>query len=237
MATNIPKLTLYRFNGSCALIPHALLLHYKIPFSAIRMRSGPDGFEAADGSFTNAEYRKIHHMGYVPALVVDDDEVITELPAVVGYISSLVPVENLLGVTALEKARVTEWLAWLSGTVHGRAYGMMRRPGRFSDDPSTFDGIRTKGREAVDEAYARIDNRLRGMKFAVGNALTVVDFTLYIFYRWILELEVDVETVYPSLYKHGKALGKLQGVKEVLEIEQLDAPDFSFPLGGRKSEQ
>lgn len=60
--------------------------------------------------------------------------------------------------------------------------------------------------------------------------------TLYIFYRWILELEVDVETVYPALYKHGKALGKLQGIKEVLEIEQLDAPDFSFPLGGRKSE-
>ena len=236
MSANIPKLTLYRFNGSCALIPHALLLHYKIPFTAIRMRSGPDGFEAADGSFTNVEYRKVHHMGYVPALVVDN-EVITELPAVVGYISSLVPDENLLGVTALDRARVTEWLAWLSGTVHGRAYGMMRRPGRFSNDPATFDGIRTKGREGVDEAYARIDSKLQGKEFAVGSALTVVDFTLYIFYRWILELEVDVETVYPALYKHGKALEKLQGVKEVLEIEQLDAPDFSFPLGGRKSEQ
>ncbi|RSL68297.1 hypothetical protein CEP54_002858 [Fusarium duplospermum] len=235
MAANVPKLTLYRLNGACSLIPHALLHHYNIPFSAIRMRSGPDGFEAADGSFTNAEYRKIHHMGYVPALVVDD-EVITELPAVVGYISSLVPDKNLLGVTALEKARVTEWLAWISGTVHTRAYGMMRRPGRFNDDPSTFDGIRTKGREIVDEAYARIDGRLQGKEFAVGNALTVVDFTLYIFYRWILELEVHVETVYPSLYKHGKALEKLQGVKKVLEVEQLDAPDFSFPLGGRTSD-
>ncbi|KAJ4327146.1 hypothetical protein N0V84_002408 [Fusarium piperis] len=232
----MPKLTLYRFNGSCALVPHAILLHYKIPFTAVRLRSGPDGFEAADRSFTNAEYRRIHPMGYVPALAVDD-EVITELPAVVGYISSLVPNENLLGVKVLEKAKVTEWLAWLSGTVHGRAYGMMRRPGRFSNDAATFESIRAKGREDLDQAYARIDSRLQGKEFAVGHALTVVDFTLYIFYRWIMELEVDVETVYPALHKHGKALEKLQGVKEVLEIEQLDSPDFSFPLGGRMSEQ
>lgn len=230
------KLTLYRADGSYALIPHALLLHYKIPFTAVRLRRGPDGFEAADGSFTNAEYRRVHHMGYVPALAVDD-EVITEMPAVVGYISSLVPDENLVGATALDKAKVTEWLAWLSGTVHTYAYRMMRRPERFSSDPATFEGIRAKGREMVDQAYARIESRLQGREFAVGDALTVVDFTLYIFYRWILELEVDVGTTYPALHRHGRALEKLQGVKEVLEIEQLDSPDFSFPLGGRKSEQ
>ncbi|KAM0438714.1 hypothetical protein ACHAPT_001471 [Fusarium lateritium] len=233
---NIPKLTLYRFNGSCALIPHSLLLHYNIPFTGVRLRLGPDGLEASDGSFTHAEYRKIHHMGYVPALVVDD-QVITELPAIVGYISSLVPDEKLLGVTALEQARVTEWLAWLSGTVHGRAYGMLRRPGRFSNDEASFDGIRAKGREVLGEVYARIESRLQGKEFAVGNALTVVDFALYIFYRWAIELEVDVPTVYPALTKHGRGLEKLEGLKKALDIEQLDAPDFSFPLGGRTSEQ
>ncbi|KAL4723597.1 hypothetical protein ACLX1H_009235 [Fusarium chlamydosporum] len=108
---NMPKLTLYRTNGSCSLVPHAILRHYNIPFDAIRLKPGPDGYEAADGSFTNAEYHAIHPRGYVPALTVDD-ETITEMPAILSYISSLIPNEKLLGVTAFQNAKVLEWLVF-----------------------------------------------------------------------------------------------------------------------------
>lgn len=218
---NMPKLTLYRTNGSCSLVPHAILRHYNIPFDAIRLKPGPDGYEAVDGSFTNAEYRAIHPRGYVPALTVDD-ETITEMPAILSYISSLIPNEKLLGVTAFQNAKVLEWLVFLSGTLHGLGYGAWLRPVRFSDDASAYEGIRAKGKTVIEESFARINNAYQDSQFAVGSGLTVVDFNVYVFARWAHEVDIDLEKEYPFYYGHLKRIEKLKGVKAALEAEQLE---------------
>ncbi|KAL3608665.1 hypothetical protein FPOAC2_03671 [Fusarium poae] len=216
----MPKLTLYRTNGSCSLIPHAILLHYNIPFNTIRLKPGPNGYEAADGSFTNAEYHAIHPRGYVPALAVDND-IITEMPAILTYLSSLLPKENLLGVTPFQNAKVVEWLVFLSGTLHGLGYGAWLRPGRFSDDVSAHDGIRVKGKDVIHQSFKRIDNGYKESLFAVGKALTVVDFNVYVFARWAHEVEIDLEKEYPSYYQHLKRIEKLEGVREAVKVEEL----------------
>ena len=118
------SLTLYYAPGSCALVPHALLNHLSLPFTTVLVKPGPDGLAPADGSLTPAQYRAtIHHAGYVPALKLDDGEVITEMPAILSYIALLSSGTEdgsaLLGKSSLEQARVSEWLAWLSGTLHG----------------------------------------------------------------------------------------------------------------------
>jgi glutathione S-transferase len=217
----MPKLTLYRTNGSCSLIPHAILRHYKIPFNAIRLKPGPNGYEAADGSFTNAEYRAIHPRGYVPALAVDD-EIITEMPAILSYISSLIPKENLLSVTPFQSAKAMEWLVFLSGTLHGLGYGAWLRPVRFSDDTSAHDGIREKGKKVIHESFKRIDDRYQDEQFAVGQALTVVDFNVYVFARWAHEVDIDLEKEYPSYYEHLKRIEKFDGVREAVKAEELN---------------
>lgn len=215
----MPELTLYRANESCAFVPHAILLHYGIPAKTIRMKFGPDGYEAADGSFTQAEYRSIHSSGYVPALIVDE-EVVTELPAVVAFISSLIPERNLMGREGLDRARVSEWLNWLSGTVHGLGFAMIRRPNRFSNDETTFESIRAKGMEVMRKCFDRIESRMEGKEWAVGNAITAVDFYLYIFLRWGKEIGIDMEKDYPVCSQFGANVEKLEGIKKALEVEE-----------------
>ncbi|KAF4343733.1 glutathione S-transferase [Fusarium beomiforme] len=218
---NMPKLTLYRANGSCSLIPHAVLRHYKIPFNAVRLKFGPSGAEAADGSFNNAQYRSIHPRGYVPALVVDD-QVITEMPAILSFISSLIPTENLLGVGPFEQAKVLEWLVFLSGTLHGLGYGAWLRPGRFSDDVAMHDKIRAKGREVIHESFKRIDNGIKDRDFIVGNALTMVDLNVYVFARWAHRVEIDLEMEYSHYYEHVRKIEKLEGIRDALQVEGLE---------------
>ncbi|SPJ74455.1 related to glutathione S-transferase GST-6.0 [Fusarium torulosum] len=219
-AIDMPKLTLYRSNGACSLVPHALLRHFKVPFNAVRLKFGPDGLEAADGSFTNAQYRSIHPRGYVPALTVDN-EVITEMPAILTFIASLIPNENLLGITPIQRAKVLEWLVVLSGTLHGIGYGAFLRPGRFSDDTAHHDAIQAKGARVVRECFQRIDDQLKGHEFMVGQALTVVDLNTYVFARWAHEADIDVKTEYTHYYQHLQRTEKLDGVKEAVEAEGL----------------
>lgn len=217
---DMPKLTLYRANGACSLVPHALLRHFKIPFNAVLIKGGPDGAEAADGSFTNAQYRSIHPRGYVPALAVDN-EVITEMPAILTFIASLISNENLLGATPFQRAKVLEWLVVLSGTLHGIGYGPVLRPGRFSDDTAHHDAIKAKGVGVVRECFQRIDNQLKGSDFMVGQALTVVDLNVYIFARWADKADIDVKTEYLHYHEHLQRIERLHGVKEAVEAEGL----------------
>jgi glutathione S-transferase len=220
-AIDMPKLTLYRGNGACSLVPHALLRHFKFPFNAVLLKGGPDGPEAADGSFTNAQYRSIHPRGYVPALTVDD-EAITEMPAILTFIASLIPNEKLLGVTPLQRAKVLEWLVVLSGTLHGIGYGAVLRPNRFSDDTAHHDAIQAKGARVVRECFQRIDDQLKGREFMVGQALTVVDFNIYVFARWAPKADIDVKTEYTHYFEHLQRTEKLDGVREAVEAEGLE---------------
>ena len=222
--TNMPKLTLYRTNGACSLIPHAILHHYKIPFNAIRLKPGPHGYEAVDGSFTNAEYCAIHPRGYVPALAVNN-QVITEMPAILSFISSLIPDERLLGSTSFENAKIVEWLVFLSGTLHGLGYGAFLRPVRFSDEEKAYEGIKDNGRKVIEESFRRIDNGCKGREFIVGKGLTVVDFNVYVFARWAHEAGIDMKE-YPSYHEHLRKIEKLDGVRMALEAEELE---LSFP--------
>ena len=114
-------ITLYRKNGTCAMASHIILTEIGVEFAAIQLDWGPDGYQAADGSFTHAEYLKINPSGYVPALSVHGT-IITETLAILRFLADLAPARQLLGYTALERARTDAWLSWLSGTLHGLGF-------------------------------------------------------------------------------------------------------------------
>ncbi|KAF3000925.1 hypothetical protein E8E13_008609 [Curvularia kusanoi] len=221
----MPELTLYTGVNSCALVPQALLHHLSIPFTAVTLKRGADGLEAADGSFTNAEYRSsIHPSGYVPALKTANGEVITEMPAILTYIALQAPEEqNLLGASVMERVRVAEWLAWLSGTLHGNAFVMLFKPGRLTGDEAAFVAIKEKGMGVAKACFQRIEKRLEGRENAVGKGWTVVDFNLYIFARWGKQIGLDMEGEFPVYSAFARKLEELDGVKKAVKEHGVEA--------------
>lgn len=218
----MPNLTLYLANGSCALVPHAVLLHFGIPHTIVPMKFGPEGIESVDGTISHADYLKIHHWGSVPALDVDG-EVITEGVAILNYISSLVPEANLFtNDDGIGRARVAEWLNWLSGTLHGSGFGMMVRPRRFADDPAAIEVVQGKGKDLVGKCFARIDTRVKDRDFAVGDTLTAADFYLYIFSRWGKELGFDMEADYPDYVRLVRRLESEEGISKAIKAEKIE---------------
>ncbi|KAH7149105.1 glutathione S-transferase [Dactylonectria estremocensis] len=217
----MPNLTLYRVNGSCAFVAHAVLLHFGIPFTTVEMKFGPNGVESADGTISHAEYLKVHHKGYVPALDVDG-EVITELPAILNYISSLIPERKLFSDEGLGRARVSEWLNWLSGSLHALGFGMAIRPARFSDEPAALDSIQAKGKAFVRECFAKIDGKAKDRDFLVGDDLTAADFYVYIFSRWAGVAGIDLKTEYANYYLFVRRMESVEAVRKAIEAEGLE---------------
>ncbi|UNI18459.1 Glutathione transferase [Purpureocillium takamizusanense] len=221
----MPQLTLYRANGACSLIPHAVLEELGIKFNTVLLNRNPDGFDAADGSFTNAQYRNdVHHMGYVPALKVDGD-IITEMPAVLTLISGLAPERGLSGDGLVQRAKVLEWLAWLSGSLHGMGYGMYFRPARFTDDKDLHETVRERGKSIIEASFARIDKLLQGKPFAVGERETLVDYNLVIFWYWARGVGLSLSN-FPHYAAVIKRMEAKDSIKRAIATEGI-TPYFS----------
>ncbi|KAH8883315.1 glutathione S-transferase [Thozetella sp. PMI_491] len=224
-----PTVTLYFKNASCSWVAHALLHHLSLPFKGILLKGNDAKLnEAADGSFTHEEYLKINPTGMVPALATESGEIITELPAVVTYIACLAPAEvgqKMLGATPLDRARVIEWTTWFSGTFQGRGTAACMRPGRLVDGEEAQKSVTAKALELLRSCYQRIEERLEGHQYAVGEDLTVVDLYLYLFRRWAMFLPGIGEGFaekFPDYEKLARKIEELEGVKKALIEEELE---------------
>ncbi|KAI1505962.1 glutathione S-transferase [Biscogniauxia marginata] len=222
------KIILYRRDGACSWVANALLRHLSIPFEAVLMIPGPDSrfFEAADGSFTHEEYRKnVNPDGRVPTLVVDG-EIITELPAILTMIAQLAPDrkpgEAVLGKTPLERARVVEWTVWLSGTLQAAGFGGYFRPYRFAGThEEAYPAVKEKGRRVIESCFERVDARLTGREYAVGDALTIVDINLYVFWAWGVIAGFPMRERFPAYAQLLRRVEALDSVRAAVKDEGM----------------
>ncbi|KAI0975904.1 glutathione S-transferase [Xylaria arbuscula] len=220
------QITLYHVNGACSLVPHIFLNLLGVPFKSVpmRFRPGDNGLEAVDGSLSNAEYRKINPAGYVPVLVVDG-EVITEQIAVLTMIGLLAPNKEdaaaYFGRDLLGKVRVTEWMAWLSDTLHSQGFGAFLHPQRFVErKEDLYPPVKAHGLETIHYSYDIIEKRLGDRTYVVGDHLTVVDLFVYVLWGWGARLaKIDMKSNYPAYGKLVQRVEALQGVRSAVEEE------------------
>lgn len=221
----MPSITFYHVNGACSFGLHAFLRELNIPFTPIQMKYLPEGgHESRDGTVSREAYLNIHHSGYVPALVTEDGQAITENPAIFTYVALLAGPERgekLLGGSPLGRTRVTEWMSWLSGTLHGYGYGMFFKPSRFSDDRGRDEEIRDKGRALIRKAYARIEKALGEGSFFVGEEETVVDFYALIFWNWGQRFGFEMKDNYPNYTRLVDRMELKESVRKAAKEEKV----------------
>lgn len=198
--------------GACSLAPHVLLLESRVPFEAITT-------SVFEGEQLTEAFARINPKKRVPVLSVDG-QVITEVPAIATAISDLAPERCLTGRTPLDRARVYEWMAWLSGTLHGQGFGALWRPERFSDDPSLFERISAKGRTTISDCFDTIESKLSG-PHSTGDAFTAVDPYLLVFYRWGNGIGFDLPARHPNYTNFARTLVERASVASALIAEGI----------------
>ncbi|MBS7811488.1 glutathione S-transferase family protein [Roseococcus pinisoli] len=128
------------------------------------------------GEGRTPEYLALNPKGQVPALLLDDGQVITETPAVLLALGEMAPESGLIPGEQMARWRVMEWISWGSWQL-ARNFGPGFAPDRFGPAPAENE-IRTQAVGRVEEALAFIDSRLEGNDWIVGDAVSAAD--LYI---------------------------------------------------------
>ncbi|MBS4081159.1 glutathione S-transferase C-terminal domain-containing protein [Pseudomonas rustica] len=195
--------TLFIFPGACSFAAHVVIHELQLPISVERVTLGDP----------NSPYRQINPTGRVPALLLDNQTLLTENTAILPYLADLKPGTELFAPAgSVERAQIQGWLGYVATEVHVGAFRPINRPERYSADESAFPGIRQRALEQLTNALKPIEARLAKTEYLVGNRFTVADAYLGVFLGW--SARVGVLNDFPALQA---ALGRFRARESVVQ--------------------
>src|SRR5262245_15639030 len=166
---------LYYAPGACSLSDHIALLEAGAKFE----------IEAVDiptkKTASGEDFLTINPKGYVPALMLDDCEILTENVAVLDWIAELYPQLRRNG--ALSRTRQLEMLVFISTEIHG-AYKPLWHGG---PEPE-------KARDRVAKLLSFAATQMSG-DYLFGEELSVADCYLYVMLRWAEKFGIAIPQV------------------------------------------
>ena len=104
---------LYYSPGACSLSPHIVAREAGIELELIKADTKTKKME--DGG----DYWQVNAKGYVPALRLDNGQLLTEGPAIVQYLADQKPESGLAPAAGtMDRYRVQEWLNFITSEIH-----------------------------------------------------------------------------------------------------------------------
>ncbi len=173
-------LTLFYAPGACSMASHIVLEESGEKYDAKRM-------DLAKGEQKTAEYMKIHPLGRVPALKLDDGSPLTENTAILPFLGKRF---GLWPTDLLKEARALSIVGFFASSVHP-AHAHVGRPERYTEDKSAFPGIQAMGKKTFHDYLRQIDAMYAGREW-LSDKYSVLDPYALVFYAWGLKRELPV---------------------------------------------
>jgi glutathione S-transferase len=198
-------LKLYLSPGACSLAPHIALaeagLKYEIEKVDLRAKTTKSG----------QDFWQINAKGGVPALQLDDGQVLTECAAVVQYIADLNPGAELAPpVGTFTRNRLQEWLNYIASELHKGFAPLF--------NPQTTDDGKKAALTALDVKFDYLAGQLEGKSYLLGTGFTVADGYLFTVLTWTKYVGIDLGK-WPSIESYFKGIAARPAVLAVRKAE------------------
>jgi glutathione S-transferase len=159
---------LYYSPGACSLSPHIALAEAGLAYNVEKVDLKTKKTESG------ADFFAINAAGYVPALVLDNGEVLTEGPAIVQYIADLAPTKKLAPPAgSFERVRLQEVLNFISTELH-KSFSPLFNPATPEDWKTVVRGLIGRRLDVVEQKLAGRDYLLGEFSVADGYLFTVL---------------------------------------------------------------
>lgn len=197
---------LYYAPGACSQAAHILLHETGIEHSSEKVDL------RATTIASGGDYLAINAKGAVPALELDDGEVLTENGAVMQYIGDQAGDERLLPKSGLARYRVIEWLAYLGSDVH-KSFGPLF-------NPASSEEAKSAARDMVGKKFDFLEKSLAGQDYLTGDHLSVADPYLFAMLGWTGMHGIERGN-WPNLQAFRTRMEGRETVKTVMRAEGL----------------
>jgi glutathione S-transferase len=198
---------LYFSPGACSLSPHIVALELGLPLQLTRVDTKSK--QTADGR----DYLAINPKGYVPAIELDDGQVITEGPAIVQYLADQQPAAGLVAPAGtLERVRAQEMLGYINSEIH-KTYSPLF-------NPATPQETRDERLGYLKKRYALLEKRLARQPYLLGDTFGVADAYLFTVTNWARHVKLDLAD-FPNVLAFQARVAQRPSVQAAMAAEGL----------------
>lgn len=198
---------LYYAFGSCGLSPQIVLREAGMTFDLVKV-------DFATKTTAEGDYLKVTPKGFVPALQLDNGEVVTEGAVILQWIADQNPAHGLLpAFGTMERYRALEWINVVATDLHK---GMATMFSPFVDDASKSrfaDGF-------LARRFAIIEDHLSRNDYLLGSEFSVPDAYLYNVLCWPVRVGIDMSG-YVAIEKFMQRMDQRPSVQAAREAEGL----------------
>jgi glutathione S-transferase len=173
-------LTLYYAPGACSVAPHIVMEEGGEKYT-------PQKLDLAKGEQRTPEYMKIHPLGRVPALKLDDGTPLTENTAILPFLGKRF---GLWPSDAVKEAQALSLIGFFAASVHP-ANAHVGRPERYTEDKSAFPGLQAMGKKTFHGYMRQIDEMLAKREW-LSDKYSVLDPYAFVFYVWGVRRELPM---------------------------------------------
>lgn len=198
---------LYFSPGACSQSPHIVLRESGAKFETVQVDTKTK--KTKDGE----DFLRVNPKGMVPALELDNGEVLTEGPMIVQYIADTQKNTSLMPAAGtMERYRVLEWLNYITSEIH-KTFSPLFNP----KTPEDFKAIL---KQNLATRFAHVNDKLAGRQYLTGDTFTAADAYLFVVANWSRFHNIDIAQ-WPNLKAFVERVAARPKVRETLEAEGL----------------
>lgn len=198
---------LYYSPGACSMAPHIVLREAAYQFDLEKVDLPNKKTAGGD------DYWKVNPKGYVPALVLDDGQVLTEVGVICQYLADQKPETGLAPkLGTMERYRLMETLNFAATEVH-KQIGALFNPNMTPDMKQVQLGV-------IERRLDALEKTLDGKQFSTGDSFSVADAYLFTVLNWTGLHKIDLGK-WPNIKAFMARVGARAAVQETLKAEGL----------------
>ncbi len=176
---------LYYTPGACSLASHIVLCECGLPYTLelvdLRNKTIADG----------RDFRVINPLGYVPALELNNGEILTEGSAILYYLADLAPATQLVPPAGeVARYRLLAWLNFIGSELHKNFSPLFGK--------TTPEEYKSQVIERLASRFAHVDGVLAYTPYLAGDHFSIADAYLFVVSNWAKPTGFDLSP-YPHL--------------------------------------
>ncbi|HNQ03082.1 MAG TPA: glutathione transferase GstA [Thiobacillaceae bacterium] len=198
---------LYYYPGACSMAAHIVLREAGYDFELERVDL------ASKTTASGEDYLRVNAKGYVPALRLDNGEVLTEDVVILQYLADLKPSTRLSPLAGgLECYRQMEWLNFIATELH-KTLGALFNPGMTPEWKSHLLAL-------FEKRATWLSQRLGTQPYLMGENFSIADAYLFTVLGWCSLFGIDLGR-WPNLQEYLARIASRPAVRAAMHAEGL----------------
>ena len=199
--------------GTCSLAPHIILAELELIYELVAV-------DLQHGTTHQGNYKLINPKGLVPALQLDNDQVLTETAVLCQYLADLKPEAKLIPIHgSFERYICLEWLNFIATEIHNR-YSLIFKAQKFLKEKSTQEELKASMKEVLRSKLAEVSQRLDTNNYLMGQDFSVADAYMFTILSWSSFMHVDLSP-WPNLENYLGRVKARPAVMRALKEQKL----------------